>query len=211
VKLNPAAFNRHLNHIGQRMLWRQSFMCPCIQEHSGAADTHCPLCHGKGRLWSDPIEGVAGLTQQQVNPSFQDFGAMEQGDMVLTVGSDSTLYNMGRFDRITLLNSTDVFSRTVYRGINDNVSDISVKEITRVFWRTLDGSAIVEGGLPTVSGNGDLAWTSGAPDPGVQYSMTGVKYDDYYVYGNLPSDRNEHSGSALPKKVQMRKFDLFGK
>lgn len=211
MKLNPAAFNRHLNHMGQRMLWRQSFACPCIQEHSGAADASCPLCKGKGRTWNAPIEGKAGVTQMQVNPSFQDFGAMEQGDLTLSIPSDSLLYIMGRFDRVTLLNSTDVFSRTLTRGMNDNLADMAVSSITRVFWLNPEGTAAVEGGIPTVSPDGVLTWTSGAPDPGVQYSITGLKFSEYFVYSALPSNRNEHMGAQLPKKVNVRLWDLFGR
>lgn len=211
MKLNPGAFNRHLNHMGQRVQWRQSFACPCIQEHSGAANQSCPLCSGKGRIWKAPIDGVAGVTQMQVNPSFQDFGALEQGDMTLSVPSDSVIYTLGRFDRVTLLNSTDVFSRTLIRGANDNLSDMKVSSIARVFWRNPAGTEIVEGGIPTVSSAGVLTWASGAPDPGVQYSITGLRFSEYFVYSNLPSNRNEHLGALLPKKVMIRLFDLFGR
>lgn len=211
VKLSPAAFNRHIAHMGQRMLWRQAFACPCIQEHSGAAASDCPICKGKGRMWNAAIEGVAGVTQQQVNPSFQDFGTMEQGDLTLSVPSDSVLYGMGRFDRVTLLNSTDVFSRTLTRGANDQLSDLTAESITRVFWLNPAGDAIVEGGIPAVSSSGVLTWASGEPAAGVQYSITGRRFSDYFVWEHLPSNRNEHMGVALPKKVQIRLFDLYGR
>lgn len=211
MKLDPAAFNRHLKHVGQRLLWRQSFMCPCVIEFSGAADTSCTLCHGKGRMWNAPVESVAGVTRQGVDSQFQDFGAMEQGDLTLTVPNSAACYDMGKFDRITLLNSTDVFSRVLTRGDNDRLLDIPVQSVTRVFWRNAAKTGIVEGGIPTVGEGGALTWASGEPDAGVQYSITGIKFDEYYVYSSLPSDRNEHQGAALPKRVALRKFDLFGK
>lgn len=209
MKLNSGAFNRHINHMGQRMLWRQSFACPCISEHSGAADPACPLCRGKGRVWDNPIEGLAGISTQQANPQNQDFGQLMQGDATLTVGSDSPIYEIGRFDRVTLLNSTDTFSRTLVRGVNDNLSDLEVVSITRVFW--IDSGVIVDGGIPSVSSSGDLSWDAGEPAFGHQYSITGRRYDSYFVWDKYPSDRNEHSGSPLPKKVMIRFWDLYGR
>lgn len=212
MRLNPAKFNQFLVGVGQRMLWRQSFICPCITDHSGAADPACKLCRGRGRVWNSPLEGWAGVSQQQVNPQFQDFGQMELGDMTLTVPNDSPLYAMGRFDRVTLLNSTDVFSRVMTRGVNDNLADLAVQSVDRVFWRSPAGDAIVEGATPAVDQDGVFAWPdSGAPDPGVQFSITGIKYDDYFVYQALPSDRNAHMGAPLPKRVQLRKWDLMGR
>ena len=136
---------------------------------------------------------------------------MELGDLSLTVPSDSACYGMGKFDRITLLNSTDVFSRVLTRGANDRLSDIPVQAVTRVFWRNAAKTGLIDGGIPTVAANGALTWASGEPDAGVQYSITGIKFDEYYVYTSMPSDRNEHQGATLPKKVALRKYDLFGK
>lgn len=211
MKLNPGAFNRHINHMGQRVRWRQAFSCPCVQEHSGAAKPSCPLCLGKGRLWNHGVDGIAGVTQMKINPSFEGFGAMEQGDMTLTVPSDSPLYILGRFDRVVLLNSTDVFSRTLTRGDHDNLSDMTISSISRVFWLDPAGEAIIEGGIPTVSGIGELSWASGEPPADVEYSITGLRFSEYFVWGNLPSNRNEHLGAQLPKKVQIRLWDLFGR
>lgn len=162
-------------------------------------------------MWNAPTEGFAGVTQQVVNPSFQDFGAMEQGDMSLSIGSDSILYGMGRFDRVTLLNSTDVFSRTLVRGNNDNLADLTAESITRVFWRNTAGTAVVEGGIPAVSSTGVLTWVAGEPAAGVQYSITGRRFSEYFAYDALPSNRNEHMGLTLPRKVKIRLFDLYGR
>lgn len=211
MRLDPLSFNKFLSGIGQRVLWQQSFICPCIQDHSGAADTACPICKGKGRTWNAPVDGVVGVTAQGVDAKIQDFGAMELGDITLTVPSDSPLYNLGRFDRVTLLNSTDVFSRVLTRIPGDNLSDLSVQSITRVFWRSPDKRSIIDGSLPVVSANGTLVWGDGGPDFGVQYSVTGIKFDTYFVWQSLPSDRNEHQGAPLPRRVQARKWDLYSR
>lgn len=212
MRLSPAAFNSFLTrNIGQDVLWRASFSCPCISPHSGAARPNCPLCSGKGRIWSAPIKGKSGVSQQQGDPQFQQFGTLEQGDTLLSVPNNSPLYDMGRFDRVTLLNSTDVFSRTMVRGQHDDLSDITVQSVTRVFWLNGDRDAIVEGGIPSVGPGGVLTWESGEPPQGVEYSITGLKFDDYFVWQALPSDRNAHFGAPLPKKVMIRRWDLFGR
>lgn len=160
-------------------------------------------------MWDAPIECVSGVSQQNVNPKFADFGTFEQGDLTMTIPSDSPIYDAGRFDRVTLLNSTDVFSRTMVRGDNDNLSDLTVQSVSRVFW--IAAGVIVDGGIPSVSDTGVLTWASGSPASGAQYSITGTKFADYFIYDMLPSDRNEHSGAALPKRATLKRFDLFGK
>lgn len=210
MRLNPAAFNRHVKHMGQRVLWRRAYSCPCTNEFSGASLPDCPQCHGKGHIWVSPgVESVVGVTAQQVNPQWQDFGNFEQGDMVMTIPSNSPLYDIGRFDQAILLNSTDRFSRIYTRGVNDKL-DVPTKRIDRVFWLDTDRN-IVEGGLPEFSDDGVLTWSTGEPPAGMQYSLVGERYTTYFVWGQLPSDRQEHQGAQLPKRVSLRRFDLFGR
>ena len=33
---------------------------------------------------------------------------------------------------------------------------------------------------------------------------------EYYCFQEIPIDRPEHSGAALPRRVALRRFDLFG-
>jgi hypothetical protein len=71
----------------------------------------------------------------------------------------------------------------------------------------------VEGVLPTIDDSGRPGWgdQEDAPPPGVTYSLTGTKFAEYFVWGELPSDRNMHSGVRLPKRVVARAFDLFSR
>lgn len=205
-------FNRHLLHMGQKVTWRRSYQCPCADEFSGAASASCPLCKGKGYQWSTKsIPGVVGVTAQVNKKQYAQFGNWEDGDMILTVGSDSPVYDISRFDRLLLLNSTDRFSRVLVRGDETEKIDVPVVSIDRVFWLNQSRNAVIDGDIPTVAADGTIAWGANAPDPGVQYSITGVCYTEYYVYDMMPSDRNEHSGLLLPRKCQLKNFDLFGR
>jgi hypothetical protein len=210
MRLNPAAFNAHLNNIGQKFLWRKAYRCPCVNLHSGAATPGCPQCNGKGRLWVGAVAAVAGMSGQKVTQQWAQFGMWQDGDAVITIQESSPMYEMSQFDRVTMLNSTDYFSLPlVHGGPNEKLFE-PIEKVTRVFW--LDANKnIVEGGIPTVNADGTLTWASGEPPAGVTYSITGTRYSEYFCFANFPSDRNEHQGARLPKRVVLRRFDLFGR
>lgn len=209
MRLSPGAFNAHLAHMGQQFLYRKSFACPCTNSNSGAADPAHTLCRGMGRIWNPPVQGGAGVASSKTQREWAQFGVWESGDTVLSVPSDSPLYDIGQFDRAVALNNSDSFALVLTRGDNDELRIPTIK-VTRVFW--LDGAgAIVEGGIPTFDANGVLTWAAGEPPMGTKYSINGDKYVEYYCYGAFPGDRNQHSGALLPRRTVMRKFDLFGR
>jgi hypothetical protein len=211
MRLSPAAFNRHLKHMGQNVEWRAATACPCVNPFSGAADPTCPQCRGKGHTWAAAVAGVVGVTRQDTNPEWKDFGNFEAGDMTLSIGSDSPLYDMGRFDRVVLMNATDRFSRVMTRGEGDFL-DLRLKSIDRVFWLNSAKTTQIEGGIPDWNPiTGALTWEEGEPPFGTQYSITGEKYEEYFAWVMLPSSRNEHQGAPLPKRMTARRWDLFGR
>lgn len=213
VRFNPTAFNRHLRNIGQRLEWRRAFACACVNPDSGAADPKHQACAGKGWLWAKPVATVCGVSQQKISPELIAAGLFENGDLTLTIPADSPMWSgAGRFDRVRLLNATSVFSQPLKRGHVSERLLFAVQSITRCFWLNPATREIVDGGIPLVSDDGTLSWPNGGePLPGTPYSLTGTKYEEYFVLDNLPSNRNEHSGMALPKRLQLRKWDMFGR
>lgn len=208
MQLDPSAFNRFLAGIGQQFEWRKAFTCPCVSPATNSARLDCPHCHGKAWIWASPVIGVAGVPSQRVQREFAAATQWESGDMMLTVPSNSPLYAMGERDRVVQLNGDDPFSINLRRGINDRLP-WQVKSISRVFW--ISGASIVEGGIPSQQDDGTLVFADGAPPDGVTYSVSGKKFSEYFVYRDFPSDRGHHFGAALPIKVQLRRFDLFGR
>lgn len=202
-------FNSHLENMGQDMLWRVSSMCPCVNPNSGAAKHNCPVCSGKGRSWAAPVKVKAGLASEKVLRAWAQFGQWTSGDAVISVPENSPMYDAGQFDRITMLNAVDRFSLVLTRGLNDRVS-FQARKIQRVFWLNSQ-SQVVEGGIPAVDGAGNLTWTAGAPPAGMQYTVTGERYSEYFIYDDIPGDRNHHYGARLPRKIVARRFDLFGR
>jgi hypothetical protein len=210
MRLTGAAFNRMLNQMGQSFSWRKSFACPCISKNSGQAKPNCPHCSGKGRLWGPPVEGDAGIVSRSKMRDFATFGIWDQDDIMLTIPSDSPLYDMGQFDRVAALNRSEPFSLNLVRGLNDQIK-FPILSVDRVFWLNVEDSSIHEGSLPTVNDNGTLSWGAGAPPAGVTFSLTGRRAPEYFCYQELPTDRPMHFGEKLPRRVALRRFDLFGR
>jgi len=211
MRLNPIAFNRFLDGIGQSFLWRRSDACPCYNPHSGAAKPGCPHCGGKGRIWHAPMPATAGVASANVQREWARSGLWENGDLVLAIPGNSPMWDMGQFDRVTMLNATDRFSITLTRGAPVESVRFKVVTVDRVFWIDPQTQAIVDGAAPAVSDDGELTWPNGGPPMGVGYTVTGTKYLDYYVFGQLPRNRNEHHGARLPKAAVLRKWDLLGR
>lgn len=207
VRLSSGSFNAFLNGVGQKMGWRRAFACPCINLASGAALPGCPVCDGKGRAWAAQVEGMAGVAGMKVQRDWAQFGLYEDGDTVVTIGSDSPLYEIGQFDRVAMLNSSQAFSANYLRG-EDALLFVPL-QIDRVFW--IEGESVVEGSIPAINLDGTLAWGAGAPPLGVVYSMSGRRRPEYFCFNELSQDRAHHGGSPLPRRVVLRKFDLLGR
>lgn len=211
MRLNPGAFNRHLAHMGQAVSWRAAYACACVNPDSGQPDPKHQLCRGKGWLWDAGVDTVTGISAQQVTAKAIAAGLFEVGDTVATIPENSVMYSAGRFDRVLLKNSTTKFSQPLKRGAPVERLLFTVAKLTRVFWLDAQKQP-VEGTLPQVDDSGNLSWPNGgAPPAGATYSLTGEKFDEYFVAGDLVSDRNHHGGARLPRKVTLRKWDLFGR
>ena len=213
MRFNPILFDRHLANMGQDTLWRRSFSCACVNPASGQADPKHALCGGKGRIWDAPVATVVGVASQATQAKWAAFGMYAMGDMVLVIPQDSPMYGAGLFDRITALNASDVFSQPLVRGAPTEKLHFQPSTITRAFGLDPVTSQVVDFALPTVGATGVPAWGAGvlAPLPGTTYSLTGTRFNEYYLFENFPSDRNMHAGMRLPRRVVARQWDLFSR
>lgn len=209
MRFSEDKFNAMLGgDLARGFAWRKSYACPCgTNPRSGAAKSSCPLCGGKGRQWNDEVVGAAGAKAMSQQRAFAMFGEFEPGDTLLTVGSDSPLYSARQFDRIRALDATVPFSEALIQGQNDRILG-TVVAFERVFWLAGDGTTILEGELPTQAADGSLSWATGGPPANTPYSVSGMKWTEWYVYKDLPVDRNV-GASGLPRRLPVRSFDLF--
>ena len=209
MRFNEAWFNKHLNGMGQTVLWRRSYSCPCINPSSSASDPTCPNCRGKGHTFDAPIEAVVAPASQKTQSEWAKLGLWVDGDIVVTLPASSTMYaDAGDGDRVTMLNATDKFNVILTHGAPSEVLLFKPVQIDRVFWRHPQTKALIDGGIPVVSDTGQLTWTAGEPPLGASYSMSGRRYSEYHLFNGFPSNRNMHHGAKLPKRVVMRKYDL---
>lgn len=213
MQFNQAAFNDHIANMGQSMLWRRAAVCPCVSPQSRQPKPSCPHCRGKGQLWAAKgTRVVAGVASQKTQQQWAKFGLWAEGDSVVVLPENSPIYDIGKFDRVVMLNSTDPFSIVLTRNALDERIMNPVASVSRVFWISPQGG-IVEGGIPSISDDGVPTWAAGvaAPPERAQYSITGTEFVEYFHYLNYPSDRNQHQGMRLPRRVVLRRFSLFDK
>jgi len=207
MRLNAAAFNSFLGAMGQRFAWRKASVCPCLNPHSGQTNPTCAYCSGKGYRWADAIVGLSGVVGRNQAKKAADFGLWDDGNMMLSIPSDSALYAMGLFDRIAALDRTESFSLNLLSGVNTPLR-FAIVSVASVTW--LDSNqALVMGDLPLIDANGGLVWIGNVPPPGVTFALTGRRAPEYYCYQDLPLDRPHHAGEPLPRRVVMRRFDLL--
>lgn len=202
-----------LGDMGQGVWWKRARLCPCKNADSGAADPACPVCHGVGWSWGEPIIAHTGLASMQVARQWAHFGQYESGDVVLSVPSNSPLYDAGESDQVVMTDSQHPYVATFTRGAPDERWPAFVFKVSEVF--TVDGSVVTPRSHPSLAdwrAGGVPAWGAGnVPAPGQQYSIRAFRRPIYFVFASLPQDRAHHGGLPLPRRIAARKFDLFSK
>lgn len=210
MHLSPPDFNRLLADMGQRIQWRPSAVCPCISPHSGAADPQCAHCAGKGRRWGGAQASVVGIVSREIVRQYAPMMVIDAGDVMLVIPSDQSAYGLGEYDRVILTDRTEPFSLNVVAGVSDVLRFLPVSLIGAT-WLDAD-QALVTGQPPAVGEDGTLTWPDpdAAPTTGAAYALSGRRHPEYFCYLSLPLDRPHHRGAALPRRVVLRRFDLFG-
>ncbi len=207
MRLSAKRFNRMLSRVGQHLDWRRSETCPCIDPNSGSPEPGCPYCNGHGRRWFAPVASVVGVVSREIVRKYAPMEILDAGDIMLVIPSDQPVYAIGELDRVVMADRTEPFSLTRLRGTSDFIG-FAPSQITAVTW-IWDGE-LMSGAIPSVASDGSLSWASGAPPDGVVYALSGRRHPEYFCYLTLPTDRPIHGGEPLPRRVVLRRFDLFG-
>lgn len=211
MRLSPARFDRMLRQMGQKVSWRRAAPCPCRDPVSGQARYGCKRCRNLGTLWADAVPAWTGLAGMKIAREYAAFGRWESGDVILTIPGASPLFSAGEHDRILMLDSSEPFQLVLKREAATRVKEGVVSQVDRCFWLG-QGDAIVEGDAPAAAADGTLTWAPDAlaPEPGQQFSLVGRRRPEYFIIGELPQDRAHFGGLPLPRRVQARRFGLFG-
>ena len=137
------------------------------------------------------------------------FGVFDQDDIMLSIPSNSVLYELGQFDRVAALNKSEPFSQNIVRGLNE-VLRFQVLSVDRVIYLS-NADVVTEVVPPTVNLDGTIVWDVESPPAGVTYSITGRRIPEYFCYLEIPTDRPMQFGDRLPRRVALRRFDLYGR
>ncbi|EGD6457243.1 hypothetical protein IAJ44_004304 [Salmonella enterica] len=214
MKFSRQAFNAHLDNIGQDVLWMRSWACPCMDRNTGSPKPACPVCVGRGHVWDEPVSMVMGIASQSTQVKWAKMGQWEHGDMVVVIPENCPAWDYGgQYDRFITEQGFDGFSEILTRGDPTERLRMPVNEVFRCFWiDPADKTKVIDGALPTIDANGRPHWLNGGePPPGMSYSITGDRFSEYFMVDSYPDDRSEHRGMRLPKRVVLRKWDLFGR
>jgi hypothetical protein len=209
---NLSRLNTMLHQMGQTVQWLPASACPCRASHSGAADPSCPVCLGKGWIWDAAITTSVGLTGQQIQRRWAEMGMYEAGDVVVSLPGDATIHAIGECDRVQFIQSSEPFSMVIHpdRVLPLPFTLVAIDRATVI----RDGS-LVDLPLPGVDATEEPQfWWGGSDDDGrpaagESWTLTGRRIPEYFAYGNFPQDRAHEQGRALPRRVVLRKFDLF--
>lgn len=210
---SPARFDALLGvarpGLGQNVSWQSATSCPCRNPTSGAAKQGCPTCAGKGVFWGSPVAAWTGLAGMKVAREWAMYSEWASGDVVITIGSDSPLWNIGETDKVSFVDSSQPFSTVLMGGVDKLSFQAAV--INGVIWLDPITQLPITGGIPTQDAGGNLTWASGAPPTLTQYTISGRRIPDYYCFRDLAQDRAHSAGLPLPRRVILRLFDLFGR
>ena len=207
--INQFEFNALLFEVAQEFWWRKATQCPCIDEYSGQPEPDCKYCSGKGYIWGDPMCAHAGVISQAQARKITPIGLMEVGDIMVSIPSDSAMYEIGSYDRAQMRNRTEPFTMTVIAGAND-VLRFTPTRIDSVHWIDAASKEFKTGTIPEING-GRLVWSGTVPPTGQRYTLTGRRYPEYYCYQEQPLDRPHQFGEPLPRRVVLKRFDVLGR
>ena len=170
----------------------------------------CVVCRGKGVAWDPPIAAWTALAGMKIVREWANFGEFEAGDLVATIPSDSPFYAAGESDKAAFTDSSEAFSSIVLGGVD--FLPFQTVSIDRVVWKDVNTGALVNGGMPMQDTAGNLSWPNGDGPPSVvQYSISGRKVPVYYMFRDLVQDRHHSAGLPLPRRVVLRRLDLFAR
>lgn len=200
---------------GIKVKWEKSFLCPCRNKMTGAPDTLCKLCHGRGIAYlpAQPEEIV--IQSQEKGLTNGDIGMYDSGTAIGTTSPESV---MTFRDRITVpeveIHQSMLFDVTQRRIDMGMWMSYDVKEITL---------AVTDGGEMLYEDDDykiDLANNLFYPKQellGQNISLNITSTLRYIVIDLLKESRYQYTHkhreretfSSLPKKLLLKREDAW--
>jgi hypothetical protein len=226
--MNAAHFEDLIFRRGKMVLWERAQRCTCWNADSGQPAVYCKACGGTGFLYDHPFQSKFILiTGLNINKEQTQMGEVQLGDCIATVPyrtkviasnglisyPDNPLYEIGEWDKITLLDSEFKSNENLVRGTPlfgrppDTLYHGMVTKVIRILQADPD-TGVVTYYTPDVDYklNGNvIEWQSNGKQPaeGSQYSALYMHRPVYIVQNQLPQVRDQ-DGQHFPKRVVLR-------
>jgi hypothetical protein len=234
VKIHAEKYEQLIDRRGRPIMWEEAVMCTCWDFRSGQPLYSCRACNGKGYIYMEPVESNALVMSVNLSKDFQDMaGVFEVGDAVMTVPKhipkklynggydmsdieDNPMYDIGLWDRVTLLDDEYKSSEILIKGIpmdsrpadtlrNDKIT--GVKSIQK-YNKNTGEATYYELGIDFAVQGSKINWIdmANSPSEGEQYSVVYFHRPIYIVTATLPKPRHQ-DGQDLPRYVALRYLD----
>ncbi|MDP4224898.1 MAG: hypothetical protein Q8910_00815 [Bacteroidota bacterium] len=216
VDLKVEQFDVIIRQKGYRVTWEQSMYCSCYTPETGQPNYMCPVCHGLGFIYFNPIQTRMVVASISGYKDYERLGLNDMGYAYLTPQSKD---KVGFRDRLTFIDFTTNFTQVVSRqavGTPDTLrypvtNIILVKMLDTTFY--VDVDFMVDPDNPR-----QIHWINNTVEPGQYYSIL-YTTKPVYIVTNIEHElrgtyvvSDAHGGERfieLPKKFQIKREDFL--
>ena len=162
--VDAQAFDALIRDHGTNIRHESATLCPCYRGRldSGQKKLNCKLCEN-GQILYNPIDIFVYMENTDLEKAFQQFGVWDTGTARMYSPSKTEQgddFYIGYFDRITILDSLEVYSELVERGTGDvdklqfKAYDVEyVRTERKVYEVDIDFKITEEGNIKWVTSN----------------------------------------------------------
>lgn len=133
-----------------KVLWEDSFLCPCRNPMTGAPDSSCKICHGRGVGYLPAKEEELIIQSQDKSVTNADLGLYDSGTAIATTQPEATISFR---DRITLP-EVEIYQSMIF--------DVTKRRVEQGMWLSYDVKnitlAMTNNGVP-LQENEDYTFT----------------------------------------------------
>lgn len=213
-----------VSDMGQAVEWRKASTCPCIDRTTGGANPTDPVCGGKGYVWKAGENYTMLLVGYDASRMREQYGDMEHGDAVLTIPpfyfnkakspwqkiTCKAYDELGEFDSIIAAEGTERYDHVAVKGGNEVLPSQRPVALQSVYDVATGAVRSWKVGSEVSLVGRTVTWApTMGPAADVQYTVTFTARPEFIVVRSLTMLRQHQGGRALPRKVHLRKANLF--
>lgn len=215
IQFDVPAIRKLVDDMGLNVLWEKSYLCPCRNPVTGAPDTSCPICKGRGIAYLPAVKVKVAIQSQDRGVSNTDLGLYDSGTAIATTLPESGITFR---DRISVpdveIDQSMIFDVTQRRIEKGMWLSYDVKSISLAI--TDNGQLIYEDEDYTLDTENNLLLPK-AHMLGKNISLNIITTLRYIVIDLLKESRYQYTDKgtemmkfqALPKKLLIKREDAW--